>query len=138
MERKRLVIDANILIRGCLGVRVRALIAAYADRVDFFVAEANVAEAADYIADLARQKNLDEAICTEALLSLMRVVQMVENAIVESARHEALARIRDVDDWPALALGLQLECAIWTEDKDFFGTGVATWTTRTVERYLSS
>ena len=136
MERKRLVIDANILIRGCLGVRVRALIAAYADRVDFFVAEANVAEAADYIADLARQKNLDEAICTEALLSLMRVVQMVENAIVESARHEALARIRDVDDWPALALGLQLECAIWTEDKDFFGTGVATWTTRTVERYL--
>ena len=26
-ERKRLVLDANILIRGCLGVRVRALIA---------------------------------------------------------------------------------------------------------------
>lgn len=46
MERKRLVIDANILIRGCLGVRVRTLIADYADRVDFFVAEANVAEAA--------------------------------------------------------------------------------------------
>ena len=34
MERKRLVIDANILIRGCLGVRVRSLIADYADRVD--------------------------------------------------------------------------------------------------------
>jgi hypothetical protein len=27
VERKRLVIDANILIRGCLGVRVRTLIA---------------------------------------------------------------------------------------------------------------
>ena len=48
MERKRLVLDANILIRGCLGVRVRNLIADYADRVDFFVAEANVAEAAGY------------------------------------------------------------------------------------------
>jgi hypothetical protein len=35
VERKRLVIDANILIRGCLGVRVRTLIADYADRVDF-------------------------------------------------------------------------------------------------------
>jgi hypothetical protein len=78
VERKRLVIDANILIRGCLGVRVRALIADYADRVDFFVAEANVPEAAHYISDLAREKNLDEAACTEALLSLMRVVQMVE------------------------------------------------------------
>ena len=66
----------------------------------------------------------------------MGVVQLVENRVLESARNEALARIRDPDDWPALALGLQLECAIWTEDKDFFGTGIATWTTRTVERYL--
>jgi len=138
VERKRLVIDANILIRGCLGVRVRTLIADYADRVDFFVAEANVAEAAGYISDLAREKNLDEAVCTEALLSLMRVVQMVEDTVLESAREEALARIRDADDWPALALGLQLECAIWTEDQDFFGTGVATWTSSTVELYLSS
>ena len=109
MERKRLVLDANILIRGCLGVRVRTLIAEYADRVDFFVAEANVAEAAGYIADLARDKNLDEAVCTEALLSLMRVVQIIEDTVLESAREEALARIRDADDWPALALGLQLE-----------------------------
>ena len=138
MERKRLVIDANTLIRGCLGVRVRTLIADYADRVDFFVAEANVAEAADYIADLARARNLDEGVCTEALLSLMRVVQMVEDSVLESAREEALARIRDADDWPALALGLQLECAIWTEDRDFFGTGIATWTSSTVERYLNS
>ncbi len=138
MERKRLVVDANILIRGCLGVRVRTLIANYADRVDFFVAEANLAEAADYIADLANEKNLDEAVCTETLISLMRVVQLVENRVLESARDEALARIRDPDDWPALALVLQLECAIWTEDKDFFGTGIATWTTRTVERYLDS
>lgn len=138
MERKRLVIDANILIRGCLGIRVRTLIAEYADQVDFFVAEANVAEAAAYIADLARAKHLDAAVCTEALLSLMRVVQMVEDSVVESAREEALARIRDADDWPALALSMQLECAIWTEDQDFFGTGVATWTSGTVERYLNS
>ena len=138
MERKRLVLDANILIRGCLGVRVRTLIADYADQVDFFVAEANVAEAAGYIADLARDKNLDEAVCTEALLSSMRVVQIVEDTVLESAREEALARIRDADDWPALALGLQLECAIWTEDQDFFGTGVATWTSSTVERFLNS
>jgi len=102
VERKRLVLDANILIRGCLGVRVRNLIADYADRVDFFVAEANVAEAAGYIADLAREKNLDEVLCAEALLSLMRVVQLVEDTALESARAEALARILDADDWPAL------------------------------------
>ena len=44
----------------------------------------------------------------------MGVVQLVENRVLESARNEALARIRDADDGPALALGLQLECAIWT------------------------
>ena len=63
---------------------------------------------------------------------------MVENSVLESARGEALARIRDTDDWAALALALQLECAIWTEDQDFFGTGIATWTSNTVERYLNS
>ncbi len=68
----------------------------------------------------------------------MRVVQITEDTVLESAREEALARIRDADDWPALALGLQLECAIWTEDQDFFGTGVATWTSANVERYLNS
>lgn len=135
-ERKRLVLDANILIRGCLGVRVRALIADSAREVDFFVAEANAAEASGYISELAVRRGLDPQICQEAFLSLMEVVQVVDSSWIETARDEALKRIRDPADWPALALALQLECAIWTEDQDFFGTGVATWTTATVQRYL--
>ena len=138
MERKRLVLDANILIRACLGERVRRLIALYAERVDFFVAEANVAEASEYITDLARKRALDPSVCSEALLSLMDVVQLVDNSMLDSAKDEAQARIRDPDDWPALALCLQLDCGIWTEDQDFFGTGIPTWTTTTVERYLDS
>ena len=35
--------------------------------------------------------------------------------------------------WPALLLS----CPIWTEDRDFFGTGVATWTTGLVELYFT-
>ncbi len=52
----------------------------------------------------------------------------------------ALARIeqRDPDDWPILATALALECPIWTEDNDFFGAGVPTWTTDRVELYLNS
>ena len=135
-ERKRLVLDANILIRGCLGVRVRALIADSAREVDFFVAEANASEASGYISELAAHRGLDPQICQEAFLSLMEAVQIVDSTWIETARDEALKRIRDPADWPALALALQLECAIWTEDQDFFGTGVATWTTATVQRYL--
>ena len=43
---------------------------------------------------------------------------------------------RDEDDWPVLATALALEYPIWTEDADFFGTGVATWTTDRVELWL--
>jgi predicted nucleic acid-binding protein len=41
--------------------------------------------------------------------------------------------VRDPDDWPVLAAALALDCPIWTEDTDFFGCGVATWTTNRVE-----
>ena len=136
MERKRLVLDANILIRGCFGRRVRTVLANHAEQADFFVAQAALSEASRYVADLARRRGLDEAICLEALQSLLIIVQVVDDALIAHTKDEAQARIRDPEDWPTLALSLQLECAVWTEDQDFFGTGVATWTSSTVERYL--
>jgi predicted nucleic acid-binding protein len=53
----------------------------------------------------------------------------------ESTARERLCR-RDEEDWPVLATALALECPIWTEDADFFGAGVATWTTDRVELLL--
>lgn len=57
---------------------------------------------------------------------------------LEPTEVEARGRfgVRDPDDWPTLAAALLLECAIWTEDQDFFGSEIPTWTTATVERYL--
>jgi len=46
-------------------------------------------------------------------------------------------RQRDVEDWPILATALLFNCPIWTEDKDFFGVGVATWTTANIRFYLT-
>jgi predicted nucleic acid-binding protein len=123
MERKRLVLDANILIRGCFGQRVRLILANHADQADFFVAQAALSEAGRYVLDLARRRGLDEVVCQEALQSLLTVVQVVDDEWLAHAR-------------PTLALCLQLECAVWTEDQDFFGSGVATWTCATVDRYL--
>jgi predicted nucleic acid-binding protein len=85
-----------------------------ANEVDFYVAEANAAEAAGTIGELATRRGLDPQVCQEAFLSLMEVVQIVDTTWIETARDEALTRIRDPADWPALALALQLECAIWT------------------------
>ena len=54
-------------------------------------------------------------------------------------QQQALQRIamRDADDWPVLACAMTIACPVWTEDADFFGTGVATWTTDRVALYLA-
>lgn len=140
MQHKRLVIDANILIRAVFGQRVRELIAGASDEVAFYVAEANYQEACRYLAELAPRRGLSETLWRESLSTLMSAVQLVgqeELALVEA---EARARIahRDVRDWPGVAAALLLNCPIWTEDQDFFGTGLSTWTTTTVEIYLHS
>src|SRR5579872_2737319 len=64
----------------------------------------------------------------------------VENAALAELEVEAKRRIaaRDPDDWPVIALAIAINAPVWTEDPDFFGSGVATWTTRNVEIYLSS
>lgn len=44
--------------------------------------------------------------------------------------------MRDPNDWPAVACALALTAGIWTNDNDFLGTGVATWTTETLQLWL--
>jgi hypothetical protein len=34
------------------------------------------------------------------------------------------------------AAALALSCAIWTEDTDFFGSGIAVWTSDRIEIFL--
>jgi predicted nucleic acid-binding protein len=140
MQHKRLVIDANILIRGVLGRRVRQLMADACDHVAFYVAEVNYSEAEHYLAELAPARGINEAVWREALETLMAAVQLVgqeELALVETEARARIAR-RDERDWPAVAAAMLLNCPVWTEDRDFFGAGVPTWTTETVGLYLVS
>jgi predicted nucleic acid-binding protein len=75
----------------------------------------------------------------DKLAALRGVVQSVDPTEYEAMKSAALARIgpRDPDDWPILACALLLNCPVWTEDRDFFGTGVATWTTALVELHFT-
>jgi len=67
---------------------------------------------------------------------LIHMIEFEEYSAFQSVARQRLAR-RDQDDWPILAAALALHCPIWTEDTDFFGCGVATWTTDRVELYLA-
>ena len=65
-------------------------------------------------------------------------MQSVDEDVYRSFEDVARRRISDERDWPILATALALDCPVWTEDADFFGSGIATWTTNTVPLYLHS
>lgn len=67
------------------------------------------------------------------------VVQSIDAELYEGMQQQALQRIavRDAEDWPVLACAMTLGCPVWTEDSDFFGTGVATWTSDRIALYLA-
>jgi predicted nucleic acid-binding protein len=136
--RKRLVLDANILLRGVFGIRVRALLEAYESTVSFYAPDICFDDARKYIPNLAVRRKFDPTAGLLVLDALSKLVESVDISLYES--YEELARVRissrDANDWPIVATSLLLDCPIWTEDQDFFGSGIATWTTDRVELYL--
>jgi predicted nucleic acid-binding protein len=135
-----LVLDANILIRAVLGSRVPGLLRKYAGQVEFMAPDVAFQEAREHLPGILAARKIPAAPVMETLDLLMRLVQTVEAETYASFEAVARERIekRDEDDWPVLAAALALDCPIWTEDTDFFGCGVATWTTDRVELYLAS
>ena len=71
---------------------------------------------------------------------MRHIIEPVDREIYGLFENEARQRLRgrDENDWPVLAAALGLACAVWTEDADFFGTGIATWTTNRVEIFLKA
>ena len=134
-----LVLDANILIRAVLGSRVLALLRTYARQVEFLAPATAFEEAREKLPEVLARRKVPVAPAMAMLDQLVDAVQTVDAETYQSFEHLARQRIarRDEDDWPVLAAALALDCAIWTGDTDFFGCGVATWTTDRVELYLA-
>lgn len=74
----------------------------------------------------------------DVLDHLSRLVEIVDRSLYQEYEASARERMisRDEDDWPILATSLLPECPVWTEDRDFFGSGISIWTTDTIELYL--
>ena len=137
MPSRALIVDANILVRAVLGRRVRDVIEG-AGNVSFFVPETAFVEAEEHVAALAIKRGGDPEIALAFLHSMSHVVELIGCEVYGQFEVEARERLdkRDPDDWQILASALALGCPIWTEDADFFGCGVATWTTDRVQLFL--
>jgi len=139
MSNKAIVLDANILIRAVLGKRVRELLAANAGTVQFFAPDVAYADARKYLPALLEKRGVNSEVALAVLYALESIVQPLELGVYSGLQAHALQRIamRDANDWPVLACAMTIACPVWTEDADFFGTGIATWTTDRVELYLT-
>jgi predicted nucleic acid-binding protein len=134
-----IVLDANILIRAVLGRRVRQLIDAYATQgVRFFAPDVAFDDAKKYLPLLLKKRGITHTNVTASLEYLRNVIEPVTPELYAVFENEARQRLRgrDESDWTIFASALALACPVWTEDADFFGTGVAVWTTNRIEIFL--
>ena len=139
MSGKAIVLDANILIRAVLGKRSRELIFDNAATVKFFAPDVAYADARKYLPALLEKRGVDANAAMLMLDRLECVVQPIDVELYEGMQQQTLQRIavRDADDWPVLASAMTLGCPVWTEDADFFGTGVPTWTSDRIHLYFA-
>lgn len=138
MSSNMLVLDANILICAVLGNKVRDLIITYSEKVEFFTPDVCEKDACKYLPIIFKKRKLSPEPALNMLSQIKCLLQIVDKNIYSSHCEEAQQRIknRDLLDWPIVATALMLDCPIWTEDQDFFGSGIPTWTTDRIHVFL--
>jgi predicted nucleic acid-binding protein len=131
-----LVLDAAILISAVLGRSAGAIMLAQ---------QASVLVTTDRVLHEARRR-LELGLKRPELLTLIddlaAVITVVPAAALESIRAPCEETLRDavasrngsIRDAHILALAWSVEGDIWTTDRDFAGTGVATWSTANLMR----
>lgn len=143
-----LAVDANVFVSELLRKRGRELMRdpRLALRVSERADDEARHELTKRIEIIVAQRSIGRE-TADALLSMALGVAEEETTVVPEAvylsyREAAFYRIpRDPDDAPTVALALALggengRCGIWTNDNDFLGCGVPTWTTDTLLAHL--
>ena len=139
----RLVVDTSVLVGELLRQSGRTRLGD--DRLELFLPEQMWNECKVELprrtAAFARRRRLDRSIGDDLAAACIETIAaniaILDQAIYAAQEDEARARsLRDPADWAVVASALVLSAAIWTNDNDFLGTGVATWTTDTLRSWL--
>jgi predicted nucleic acid-binding protein len=138
----QLVVDASILIEEGLRNRGRQLFEHPSLQLAV-AAEAwseTVHERRKRVVLIVERGNLDPAEAAELAAKTSVIdARVTVYKTVDYAGHfvEATRRIpRDPRDAHTIALALQLDCGIWTSDRDFFGCGLPVWSTEVLQTHL--
>lgn len=139
-----LAVDANVLVS--LSLRRDSATRIGDIRLRLLIAEYTFAEFRRHIPRRVQEMAWANNMSAEHTLSLHTSAVRTANIytrrlpLSDYQRHEAEARIRipaDPDDWHTAALALAYGAAIWTEDRHFWGCGIAVWTTQRLLAHLT-
>jgi len=125
-----LILDANVLVSAALG-RSRELIEATATRgIELLLP---IEQRREAVSVLIRLGGSPESV-ERSLTFAADIVGLLEPEVYTPFEPPARARLgpRGQSDWPVLPTAIALDADIWSNDRDFFGTGVAVWTKRNV------
>lgn len=140
----RLVVDTSVLVGELLRTSGRDRLGD--DRLELFLPERmwdeTKVEIPRRVRAFARRRALEEAVADKLTARCIEAVEanvvVLEEAVYSAIEEEARARsMRDPDDWLVVASALALAAGVWTNDSDFLGTGVPTWTTATLDGWLA-
>ena len=127
LGRGRLIVDANVLVSALLGRSLPLLADIRSRGIELLIPQHQFGESRLIVAR--------EGWSTDRFAHVSATVLEVLPTEVYAAR-EADARDRleprGQPDWPVLAAALQLDDAIWSNDRDFFGVGVSVWKTTNI------
>jgi predicted nucleic acid-binding protein len=132
----KLAADANVLLSAVIGGQA-ARVLRHAAIEEILTTETTLAEVQEYAGQLARKRRL--AIDVVLLATATLPVTTVPRATYTASMAEARKRIgrRDPDDVELLALAIQLNVPLWSNDNDFENTGVVWYTTASLLAVLS-
>ena len=139
----RLVVDTSVLVVELLRSAGRTRLGD--ERLELFLPEQmwgeTQVELPRRISAFVRRRGLEPSLGDELAASCLAAVEaniiILDEGIYAALETEARERsLRYPRDWPVVASALALSAGIWTNDNGFFGTGVATWTTGTLHRWL--
>ena len=130
---ERLVVDATAIISAIAGGRANRIFRERPDS-EYATTAFTVEEVGHWIDDAAMNRKLSRHDLELAITALpLRIYKPDQYADYIG---EATKRIRDQKDVDLLALALKLESPVWSNDRDFRGTGVKCYKTGQLLRSL--
>jgi hypothetical protein len=85
-DQKRLILDANILLRAVFGVLVRILLETYEDSVSFYAPDICFADARKYIPAISEKRRIDPGPGILVPDHLSRLVEVVDRSLSKNTR----------------------------------------------------